>query len=173
MIATQLRILLHDTNNCKSLLGLLGIKNSIFYVSKPTNCLQVVNMLTTASMVKFGFGSNGVYCLVDEFKPKLQGGYSCSFDAWWEEIVIDSKHEKLSHISRRDVVLVLADKEGGAHVDDKYDEAYRQVKFEHWLFFQDQMGVRYPLQNDFFCGVVVLYCPGVSLFVQEVQKDKR
>lgn len=150
-IATQLRVLLNDEGRNNSLLNQLGIKKSIFYVTRPTICLNVVNMLTTAPMVKFvANGDDGAYCVVDDFKPKVQAGYSCSFVAWWNEIVIDSKHEKLSHISRRDVVLVLADKEGGAHVDDEYDEAYRQVKFEHGFFFQDGAGVRHSLKNDFF-----------------------
>lgn len=150
-IATQLRVLLNDEGRNNSLLSQVGIKDSIFYITRPTLCLNVVNMLTTANMVKFVANSdNGAYCMVDDFKPKDKAGFSCSFEAWWNEIVIDSKHEKLSHITRRDVVLVLADKEGGAHVDREYDEAYRQVKFEHGFFFQDGTGVQHPLKNDFF-----------------------
>lgn len=150
-IATQLRVLLNDEGRNNSLLNQLGIKNSIFYVTKPTICLQVLNMLTTANMVSFvGNSADGVYCKVNDFKNPKQGGYSCCFDAWWSEIIIDSKHEQLSHISRRDVILVLADKEGGAHVDGDFDEAYRQVKFENGFFYQDQNGQHHPLKNDFF-----------------------
>ena len=44
-----------------------------------------------------------IYCKVNEFTPNENILYT--FDAWWNEIIIDSKCEELSQISRRDVIF--------------------------------------------------------------------
>jgi len=47
------------------------------------------------------------------------------FSEWWEKVVIvDSNKNKFT---RRELVLTLANKEGGAHVDPLIDEAYAEL----------------------------------------------
>ncbi len=48
-----------------------------------------------------------------------------SFTRWWEEIVIKDLGGKT--FNRRDVVLALANTEGGAHVDPLLNEDYAQL----------------------------------------------
>jgi hypothetical protein len=47
------------------------------------------------------------------------------FNKWWEEVVIKDKTGTL--FSRRDLVLAMANQEGGAHVDPHLDEQYARL----------------------------------------------
>jgi hypothetical protein len=57
-----------------------------------------------------------------------------SFGKWWEEVVI--KDGQGQTFSRKDVVLALADKEGGAHVDPVLDEQYARLTRFHSQGYQ-------------------------------------
>jgi hypothetical protein len=47
------------------------------------------------------------------------------FQEWWNEIVfVDDQKQKMS---RRDLVLALANQDGGAHVDPKLNETYARL----------------------------------------------
>jgi hypothetical protein len=49
-----------------------------------------------------------------------------SFDNWWERLII-YKDNKNNEFTRRDLVLAVANKEGGAHVNPKLDQAYADL----------------------------------------------
>lgn len=57
------------------------------------------------------------------------------FPDWWNKIVIvDSKKSKFN---RRELVLALANKDGGAHVDPDLDQAYSDLTRNNsvgWMF---------------------------------------
>lgn len=44
--------------------------------------------------------------------------------------MLDSKGLDAKHASRRDIVLTLSDKLGGAHFDEEYDSAYYRIQME-------------------------------------------
>jgi hypothetical protein len=48
------------------------------------------------------------------------------FDEWWNGLVLVDKEK--NEFSRRDIVLNLANKDGGAHVDHKIDEKYQKLR---------------------------------------------
>lgn len=148
-IATRLRTLLYDypSGKGKSLLTTLGLRDSMYFISGPEGLLDAVNMIFTCKHLKVDTDGETCFCKAGEVRYSQ---YLYRFRNWWTEVVIDSKHRVLSHISRRDVVLVLADKEGGAHVDEEYDEAYRQVKQENGFVMRDGNGNEVPIQNDIF-----------------------
>lgn len=126
-LATRLRVLLNDENKNTSLLSLLKIKKLLLFQANKCDLMYIIpaNMVFTSALTSTIITNDTLYCKVNEFTPDENILYT--FDAWWNEIIIDSKCEELSQISRRDVILTLADKEGGAHVDDKYDKAYYQA----------------------------------------------
>src|SRR5258705_12588119 len=47
---------------------------------------------------------------------------------WWKRpcIIATTSEGRTIHFSRRDIILTLADKEGGTHVDEKLREDYRR-----------------------------------------------
>ena len=54
-----------------------------------------------------------------------------SFEGWWSEIVfVDDRRAVLT---RKDLVLSVADQDGGAHVDANLNETYGRLSREHSL----------------------------------------
>ena len=47
------------------------------------------------------------------------------FQEWWDEVVIRDSGDNL--FSRSDLVLTMADQDGGAHVDPDLNEAYANL----------------------------------------------
>ena len=121
-LATVIRILLHDTQNSTSLLTLFLKKDMLFY---DTSLDYGQNkLLLTPGLLMLKMGSSG-----GEYVPPLGNGPptrycrgKIPFTQWWNKIVlIDNKGNKLT---RKDLVLTVCNKDGGAHVDPKLDEAY-------------------------------------------------
>lgn len=118
-LAIALRILLHDKGRTSvSLLTLLNKKDILFYDTaleyNPNNLLSMPGLV----MLKAGPDAG-------EYIPPLD--MRCSkgkipFPQWWSNIVVvDIKGNKST---RKDLVLTVCEKDGGAHVDPKLDEAY-------------------------------------------------
>lgn len=129
-LATKLRVLLNDEGSNDSLLHLLDIKEKLRFPAIKEDLWEAsakapCNLYYTSILTGITTVNGGTYCKANSFQTAEDIVYT--FDAWWNEIVIDSKAEQLSQITRRDVVLTLADKEGGAHVDTNYDDAYYQA----------------------------------------------
>jgi hypothetical protein len=57
--------------------------------------------------------------------PRYQKG-KVPFDSWWNKIVL-SDTEKHT-FSRKDLVLSVSNKDGGAHIDKTLDEQYARLK---------------------------------------------
>lgn len=53
------------------------------------------------------------------------------FEDWWNKIVLDDKNGNI--LTREKLVLAVANKDGGAHVDPKLDETYANIKRYHSL----------------------------------------
>ncbi len=122
-IATSLRVLFHQTTRSTSLLSHLRATN--------------IELLSTCGIAKPGqqFFPAMTDILVDpaskrmEYVPKLQVSYerSVPFNTWWfREVVYLSKSDDLK-ITRKDLVLGAANKDGGAHVDVALEPQYEQV----------------------------------------------
>lgn len=56
------------------------------------------------------------------------------FDYWWNAIVVDNKHG--IYLSRRDVTLLLCDKDGGAHIDKEIPQVYERMQSDPYFFFK-------------------------------------
>lgn len=144
-LATTIRVLIHDTSKSISLLKQLGIKNSIEWVTtieapNPRNILASNDYILT-KMHAYGM----------EYLPLLGTGPfgltlpKMTFASWWNAPVhkeitppdaLQNVEEHESEVdgqvpgqlwSRRDFVLWLANKEGGAHVDPYINTEYEFV----------------------------------------------
>lgn len=110
-VATALRILIHQTMNSDSLLSQMGINNIIRLLStiKPVSATEgVADGVSVLSprgnrLVHPSLGSSGH----SEF---------LAVDDWWNQAVFSRENKT---ITRKDMVLLGANKDGGAHVDKR------------------------------------------------------
>lgn len=121
-LAVTVRVLVHDTPKSTSLLTLLGEKGIKFVDTSAA--VDEQNQLSHSSLVQVLVGPNGSTPL-----PLLDGGpfnRKINFDPWWNGIVFVDKNK--NEFSRKDIVLTLANKEGGAHVDTTLDQKYVDLR---------------------------------------------
>lgn len=118
-LAVSIRVLVHDTQASKSLLGQLGMKARQFVDTasdRPRNVTAsyagLVGMLLTAP---------------SDYVPHLNGVAPTlvSFEQWWAApVIIDFKERE---ISRKRLILAVANQDGGAHVDPELDDIYADL----------------------------------------------
>ncbi len=134
-IATAVRVLLHDTKKSKSLLSQLDLKGIDFWdTSGP---LEKASLTSHSGLVVSAMNSQGA-----SYHAFLDDGFSppnkVSFEHWWNQIVfVDTAKRTLS---RRDLVLVVANQDGGTHVDPSLDTAYADLSRNNslgWTFQHD------------------------------------
>lgn len=122
-LAIHTRALLHSTGKNESPISQLQIKNNIFVLSTTTQYIPgkpgaYYGLL--GEILAEGEESKGdllPMCQVDkEFVNKWHG-----FDDWWNELVVNDQGFSLS---RKDVVLMIANQNGGAHIAADHDEKY-------------------------------------------------
>jgi hypothetical protein len=137
-IATSLRVLFHDTDNSKSLcrhlgkshlmlastmerdpgtgdmfLGLIGMKAQFpITISKVQGGLKIEMKQGDGLMRCHPLGANMKWFFVN-------------YDQWWRKQVVF--RNRSLNACRRDVILSAANKDGGAHVDAKYDAKYDAI----------------------------------------------
>jgi hypothetical protein len=118
-LATTLRVLLHDTTHSKSLLGQLRMKGQDFYDS---SAYERFNQTPWDVAVYTGLIGHYMNAETNEvsYVPALDytGDNTprwIPFEDWWTITVI--KDEVGNRFTRRDLVLTMANQDGGAHVD--------------------------------------------------------
>ncbi|NNG02632.1 MAG: hypothetical protein HKM95_00840 [Inquilinus sp.] len=121
-IATTIRVLVHDTLKSESLLTLLSLKKIGFVNTSPLLSPGATDDFGLVVLgIKYGYRPNFWWSKrpdvnVDE-KP---------FNDWWNEAQI--RHSGGSTLSRKDLVLWAANKDGGAHVDQNLPSIYDEFK---------------------------------------------
>jgi len=130
-LAVSVRVLVHDTAKSTSLLTLLSKKNVDFVdTSIP---FDENNKMTHSGLVQMSLGNRASKALplLDE-SPFSR---TATFELWWNGIIFVDKNR--NEFSRKDVVLSLANKEGGAHVDKKLDNKYSELRKNNSLSWFD------------------------------------
>lgn len=123
-ISLNLRVLLHDSRASHSLLRMLGLRDKRFMDS--TGDLNPRNLLTDCALCVTAVGDSGA-----KFEPLCAAGGGpftprwVPFDKWWNASVI--KDNKGRHLKRREIILSVANTDGGAHVDETLDEKYMDL----------------------------------------------
>lgn len=142
-IALSLRVLLHHHGQSQALLQQLTIRSKRFMDS--AGALNPRNLMTDCPLCLTRVSSS---CA--EYLALCEGGGGplpprwIPFAEWWNNPVI--KDNAGRHFNRRELVLNVADTDGGAHVDAELDEAYMSLSRENslgWTFTSD--GVSVPL----------------------------
>ncbi|HTE40761.1 MAG TPA: hypothetical protein VK629_08020 [Steroidobacteraceae bacterium] len=124
-LSVSLRVLLHNHGQSRALLQLLGIRDTIAFLDT-CGPLSTTNLLTDYPMVMMEFGADTRY------KARLGELYNAvpnrkiMFEKWWNNSVIRNPQVNVT-FSRRELVLSVADQDGGAHVDPEIDAKYARL----------------------------------------------
>jgi hypothetical protein len=146
-LAVTVRTLLHETPRSKSLVGKLA-KLQTFLMFDMAIIDIPENVVPYHGLTSYRIGPNGIsywpHCLsstgcADERRFK-------SFQRWWNTKVIDDRQGHT--LSRKDIVLNLANKEGGAHLDPELPKGYKAISRENSIGISGgQVGKSEPIQN--------------------------
>jgi hypothetical protein len=133
-ISLSLRVLLHHHGQSRALLHQLGLRDGRYLASAPP--LNPKNLLTECNLVLIQVGSNSA-----RYRPLVSAGSSpflmqpIPFVDWWNTPVLKDNCGRT--LCRRELVLNVADTDGGAHVDPELEEAYMAISRENslgWVF---------------------------------------
>jgi hypothetical protein len=128
-IALGIRLLVHDTGKSTSLLGQLGHKKIQFYDTSDDldqNSLEL--HLSHSGLITLNLHSG---CYAPYLDSSINNEKLVTFDEWWDKIIfVDKEHNA---ITRRELVLCIADQDGGAHVDPYLDETYARLSRQNSL----------------------------------------
>jgi hypothetical protein len=148
-IALCLRILLHDHGQSRSLLRQLG-KGFSWKIADTADRDPPGNLLTHHGLlaVKLSAGPTGTGFSYDPkfvmWDSQPSGGPLWPFTpfyTWWRETVV-IRDQAGHRFTRADIVLAVANTDGGAHVDPELDEAYAALIQDGTLGWMKDEGVR-------------------------------
>lgn len=129
-LAVSIRVLVHDTKRSHSLLQQLRLKSQLEF-HEITTPDQPGNLMSYHGLVGvlFGAGSASYYARLDDGPPYPTK--RTPFENWWNRCVLRDAHG--SQFSRKDLVLTMANKEGGAHVDPELNAEYARLSRDNSL----------------------------------------
>lgn len=144
-MAVSLRVLLYDTNNSSSLLGQMHLKKKMQFVSTAQK-YDPSNLLSQQCLLSMTIGPTGGH-----YNPLFENDnhyklVSCR--EWGYEVVFCDVHRKL--YCRKDLIQLLANMDGGAHVKAEISDEYSVLKENNltgWIY-QRADGTRRGMEND-------------------------
>ena len=144
-IALVLRVLLHDTRTSHSLLKQLGAKASLRFwdtrdrpVAEPGFQILaahdwpegMVGMTATLSAAPDPRGEGAWQWFPMLGSDPGRSSARADFEAWWGDSIIELKSGQT--FTRRDFVLGIANREGGAHVDPQPPVSWVLLRDQSW-----------------------------------------
>lgn len=163
-IATTIRVLLHDTPASTSLLTHLGIKSLLFFVDTGIYRERLEAAMkdwlgeyhpgsiisghtpSDVGLVELGIGKDGKVGWFAPLrlrrKPENDPAAKAivadqSFDAWWKTPLVETSTFRT--FSRAHLIQIMANQDGGAHVDAELDTDYEDLKID-FLGIQMEVG---------------------------------
>ncbi len=143
-IALNLRTLLHHQGQSRSLLEQLDLRNKHFLDTagdlNPNNLLSDNNLC----VMRLGGGQS-------QYLPSCATGGRpikerwLTFPQWWNNNVV--KDTQGRYFNRRQLILNVADTDGGAHVDPELDEAYMDLSRNNslgWILIEGNIERPFP-----------------------------
>jgi SEC-C motif len=136
-LALRARVLLHDTNHSHSLLGQLKVKAALHCTDTSIRReretkhlgggLHAATVTQHAGLVGWQTTESGSWSYAPVLRPEGENRSNppAAFDQWWQKPFLRDTSGR--PITRRSVVLDVANKDGGAHVAKAIPEAFRQL----------------------------------------------
>lgn len=126
-MAVRLRVLFHSTTNSHALLDQLGLRMSLemYDTAFPLNSTGTLGGESVLTLLRIGPGSSLSYVPKLDASPVPVYGTATVDDWWLRPIIVDDSGFSLT---RESLCLVMANKDGGAHVDPKLDATYEQLR---------------------------------------------
>ncbi len=128
-LATRIRLFVHDTKNSESLLSQLGLKDCLLFFDTsaalvPGNLISHTGLTAQKIEINSAEGNEIKHVpLIDADDSEFTEDRLVSFEEWWnKKIVIRDLNGRC--FTRHDLVLEMADTDGGAHVDGALEEGY-------------------------------------------------
>jgi hypothetical protein len=134
-IALTIRVLIHERGQSRALLDQLGLRPNYFLDS--AGRFRPENLLTEMNLVSMHVRTDSS----PWYRPRISAGEpplpmrQVRFADWWNNPVL--RDVKKRTFSRKELVLHVADTDGGAHVDPELDEAYMAISRDNslgWVF---------------------------------------
>ena len=122
-LAVSVRILMHDTRQSTSLLAHLGRKDIVFLDTATP--FDERNQMSHSGLTIMSLGGPKGNIPLAPLDGSISRSFAC-FDDWWNGIVFVDQSR--NQFSRKDIVLSLADKEGGAHVDGALETKWADLR---------------------------------------------
>ena len=134
-MAVSLRILLYSRRHSKSLLEQLGLHSTAF--ADTAFAMPTGTGVAFCSLVVFDGNSS-----IERWWPRLDLGYELvpdlvgvrsrrylrlPFTDWWQQIIF--RNNSNSRLTRKDLVLTMANQDGGAHVDLAVEAVYHELVY--------------------------------------------
>jgi hypothetical protein len=126
--------------NAKSLLGQLNLKTNPFYDSssfKRYNERPWDIAVYTGLIGQCINASSQEVSYIPILDRQVEEARWIDFDTWWNMVVI--KDERKNIFSRKDLVLNMADKDGGVHIDPVITEKYAAISRQNSLGWRGSM----------------------------------
>lgn len=152
-LATTIRVLVHDTGSSQSLLSHLDVKNRLVFMDTAGD-LNLANLASLAPFLIYRATVGEGGRLTGTYEPMLGDGppfpgmpRGVGFDKWWTMLVVRDAAGEI--FTRKELVLFLANKAGGAHVDSKVQARIDALARSETLGFSvfDVDGER-PVEED-------------------------
>ena len=129
-IATSLRVLFHDTESSTSLMRHLGVRNLRLH----STCTLFSKRQGGPALARIQIDLQKGTVRSIPFLGDSPERRTISFDRWWRKDVIARISGQ--DFTRRSVILWAANKDGGAHVDQKIPVSYRALATLNGTGFQ-------------------------------------
>jgi hypothetical protein len=128
-LALTIRLLLHDTNNQRSLLTRMGVRDRLpltdtSHGDPPQGTLLFAAGLATMRIQTGVDGSVTYIPYLGEGDPGRQQPAQAFVDWWGETVMRDAVGNSFS---RADLVIAVANQDGGAHIDERLNAAYAEL----------------------------------------------
>lgn len=156
-MATALRVVLHHSEHgsSKSVLQALGLRNGRYF--SVANPLNPNNLISECNLLALRMSPAG-----SAYIPRLPSDLGLRerkpFAEWWIGPVAKSQDKRT--MSRMDIVLAVADTDGGAHVDQGFSELYlsfRTGQFLGWKYGVEGQQSEYIASPQFGCIRVIAH----------------
>ncbi len=126
-LAVSTRVLCHDTAASHSLLGQLGLQTKRFLSTVIPFDPRAVSTHNGLAMIAHR-GRDTVYIPMLDTVPFRR---RIPFLEWWEEVVFVD--DRRAQVTRKGLILAVANQDGGAHVDPELNEVYARLSRQNSL----------------------------------------